>query len=244
MLERNPLPRYAQVADALRNRIRRGAWKRREAIPTIDRLMAEFGVGRVTVRQAIQILAREGLLSPEQGRGTFVTAEPGSLRRAAGPDLARRPRRRCTAATRPTSSISSRPTRRRGFGGRAGGRRSATGTCAGAFARRGSATASSPSTSPGRSSTSPRSASAASWSSRSCSTCRAWRSTAPDQTLDIAAADVDVARSLGVAVNAPIAEVRCVFVGADDTVLYVAEASHRGDYVHLKMDLLPAGAPQ
>ena len=75
MFERTPLPRYAQVADALRNRIRRGAWERGEAIPTIDRLMAEFGVGRVTVRQAIQILAREGLLSPEQGRGTFVTAD-------------------------------------------------------------------------------------------------------------------------------------------------------------------------
>ena len=64
------------------------------------------------------------------------------------------------------------------------------------------------------------------------------------QTLDIAAADVDVARSLGIAVNAPIAEVRRLFVAPDDTVLYVAEASYRGDYVHLEIDLLPAGTPQ
>jgi GntR family transcriptional regulator len=60
------------------------------------------------------------------------------------------------------------------------------------------------------------------------------------QTLDIAAADVDVARSLGVPVNAPVAEVRCLFVAPDRTVIYFAEASHRGDYVHLEMDLLKA----
>ena len=114
MFDRNPLPRYAQVADALRNRIRRGIWKRDDAIPSIERLMAEFGVGRVTVRQAILMLAREGLLSPEQGRGTFVAAEPG---RCGGCRC--RPRwptsPRCTGATRPIWSISSRTRRRRSF---------------------------------------------------------------------------------------------------------------------------------
>ena len=64
------------------------------------------------------------------------------------------------------------------------------------------------------------------------------------QTLDIAAADVDVARSLGIAVNAPIAEVRCLFVAPDGTVLYVAEASYRGDYIHLEMDLLQSRRPR
>jgi GntR family transcriptional regulator len=58
------------------------------------------------------------------------------------------------------------------------------------------------------------------------------------QTLDIAAADVEVARSLGLPVNAPIAEVRCLFVAPDGTVIYFAEGSHRGDYIHLEMDLL------
>ncbi|WP_297974218.1 UTRA domain-containing protein, partial [uncultured Amaricoccus sp.] len=64
------------------------------------------------------------------------------------------------------------------------------------------------------------------------------------QTLDIAAADVDVARSLGIPVNAPIAEVRRLFVTPDETVLYVAEASYRGDYIHLEMDLLRGLEPQ
>ena len=137
MFERTPLPRYAQVADALRNRIRRGAWKQDEAIPSIDRLMAEFGVGRVTVRQAIQILAREGLLSPEQGRGTFVTAAARQPAAAAGPDLARRPggdvprrRPRPRAYRRDRRAAAA-------YGGRAGVGARLRAHAPGAFARRG-----------------------------------------------------------------------------------------------------------
>ena len=37
-------------------------------------LVEEFGVARVTVRQAVELLARDGLVSPQQGHGTFVTA--------------------------------------------------------------------------------------------------------------------------------------------------------------------------
>jgi GntR family transcriptional regulator len=39
-------------------------------------LASEFAVARVTVRQAIDVLAREGLVSPQQGRGTFVSGVP------------------------------------------------------------------------------------------------------------------------------------------------------------------------
>ncbi|WP_143199806.1 GntR family transcriptional regulator, partial [Bradyrhizobium sp. NAS80.1] len=45
-----------------------------ERIPTIDQLALEYGVARVTIRQAVAVLADEGLLSVQQGRGTFVTA--------------------------------------------------------------------------------------------------------------------------------------------------------------------------
>ncbi|HVL21643.1 MAG TPA: UTRA domain-containing protein, partial [Amaricoccus sp.] len=58
------------------------------------------------------------------------------------------------------------------------------------------------------------------------------------QSLDISTADLDVSRHLDIPANAPIAEVRRLFVGPDDTVLYVAEAVYRGDYIHLEMDLL------
>ncbi|MGH6677885.1 MAG: GntR family transcriptional regulator, partial [Bradyrhizobium sp.] len=65
----------------MRHRIKRGVWPRSGVLPSIERLMEEFQVARVTVRQAIQLLAGEGLLSPQRGRGTFVTAEPGARRR-------------------------------------------------------------------------------------------------------------------------------------------------------------------
>ena len=81
MFDRIPIPRYVQLADVMRHRIKRGVWARDEVLPSIDQLMQEFDVARVTVRQAIQLLAGEGLLSPQRGRGTFVTAEPGRTRR-------------------------------------------------------------------------------------------------------------------------------------------------------------------
>src|SRR3546814_19344793 len=43
---------------------------------SLEELVAEFGVARVTVRQAVDVLTREGLVSPQQGRGTFVTGLP------------------------------------------------------------------------------------------------------------------------------------------------------------------------
>ena len=69
------VPRYLQVASALRRRIREGRWAVGERIATIAALQREFRVARVTVRQAIELLAREGLLRARQGKGTFVTRE-------------------------------------------------------------------------------------------------------------------------------------------------------------------------
>src|SRR4051812_38071752 len=69
---KSAVPRYLQLADLLRQRIARGTWPRDHRLPSLEMLMVEFGVARVTVRQAIDVLAREGLLSPQQGRGTFV----------------------------------------------------------------------------------------------------------------------------------------------------------------------------
>ena len=59
------------------------------------------------------------------------------------------------------------------------------------------------------------------------------------QTLSIGAADVEVARLIGMPVNAPVAEVRRVCRDAAGTVIYLSEVTYRGDYVHLEMDLKP-----
>ena len=57
------------------------------------------------------------------------------------------------------------------------------------------------------------------------------------QMLTISTADLEVARHLGVSVNAPVAEVRRVFTGPERRVIYLAEITYRGDFVHMEMDL-------
>lgn len=71
-----PVPKYFQLADLFRQRIARGEWPDKHRLPTLEALAVEFAVARVTVRQAIEVLAREGLVSPQQGRGTFVSGVP------------------------------------------------------------------------------------------------------------------------------------------------------------------------
>ena len=73
MFKRSPIPLYIQVATLLRSRIAEGQVRPGERMPTLDELEREFGVARVTVRQAVELLEKEGLVRRQQGRGTFVT---------------------------------------------------------------------------------------------------------------------------------------------------------------------------
>ena len=59
------------------------------------------------------------------------------------------------------------------------------------------------------------------------------------QTLTISTADVESSRLLSIQVNAPVAEVRRVMRDVEGTVIYLAEVTYRGDYIHLEMDLKP-----
>lgn len=70
--ERSRIPLYLQVASTLRRRIEIGYWKPGQKIATLEELEAEFQVARVTVRQAIDLLQKEGLVHRYQGKGTFV----------------------------------------------------------------------------------------------------------------------------------------------------------------------------
>ena len=69
-------PLYTQAATLLRHRIASGVWKIDEQLPVIETLMAEFGVARTTIRQALSLLEEEGLIQRSRGRGTFVTGAP------------------------------------------------------------------------------------------------------------------------------------------------------------------------
>src|SRR5262249_26473857 len=73
MLDKNlPVPLYHQLRCVLADAIESGQWKSGEQLPTEDQLAANFGVSKITVRQALQELASAGYVRREQGRGTFV----------------------------------------------------------------------------------------------------------------------------------------------------------------------------
>src|SRR5262249_35940651 len=69
------VPLYIQVAAGLRRRIEGGIWAAGQKISTLEELQTEFGVARVTVRQAVELLEKDGLVRRQQGRGTFVAAD-------------------------------------------------------------------------------------------------------------------------------------------------------------------------
>ncbi|MDW6059231.1 GntR family transcriptional regulator [Streptomyces sp. FXJ1.4098] len=66
-------PVVPQVEGALRGMLREGRWERGERLPNEVMLAAELGVGRSSVREAVRLLARDGLLDVRHGSGTFVT---------------------------------------------------------------------------------------------------------------------------------------------------------------------------
>jgi DNA-binding FadR family transcriptional regulator len=61
-----------EIADKLREQITNGKYKVNDKLPTEPELMAEFGVGRSSVREATKSLVQSGILRSQQGAGTFV----------------------------------------------------------------------------------------------------------------------------------------------------------------------------
>ena len=237
-LFRGPMPRYAQLADIFRQRIVRNRWPQGTKLPTLEALMGEFGVARVTVRQAMELLARDGLVSAERGRGTFVTAQPvrdrglvleTSLQALA--DVYRNDTPNLTlieeaAAAPQLFARDGVPAPQYRFMRRVHSRNGEAYCVISIFLdervfrmapRR------------FRRETVipvlldlPR-----------VTVARAW------QTLEIGTADVTVARHLDIPANAPVAEVRRVCQDQRRTVIYLGEVTYRGDYIHLEMDLKP-----
>ena len=236
ILDKAQVPLYVQLADLFRQRIVKGVWREGEMLPSLTTLVAEFGVARVTVRQAIERLTRDGLVSPQRGRGTFVTGAPQADRwlrvETTLENLAELYR-----DTQPTILVideSNRTPRLQDSDGVGAERyvymrrvhaHEGRPYCvidiyldAEIFARR-----------PARFRKEILIPLLLAMPSVEIVTAR--------QGLTISTADLEVARHLGISVNAPVAEVRRVFTGPGRRVIYLAEITYRGDYVHLEMDL-------
>ena len=68
----SPTPLYHQLAGKLTEQIRSGEFPPGSRIPSEHQLSEDFAIGRPTVRQAIDLLARRGLLNKRRGSGTYV----------------------------------------------------------------------------------------------------------------------------------------------------------------------------
>lgn len=73
-----PVPRgitlSGRVIAQLRQQITSGAWPVGSRIPPEPELVAQLGVARNTIREAVRALAHNGLLDIRQGAGTWVVA--------------------------------------------------------------------------------------------------------------------------------------------------------------------------
>lgn len=238
MFGSSPIPVYIQLSELFRQRIIRGVWTTGQMLPSLADLVSEFGVARVTVRQAVNLLAQEGLLSPQAGRGTFVTANPArqhtlrletSLQALA--DVYRNDQPTLTLLEEANAC----PTLRAADGRPAACYRSM---------RRVHSREGEPFTvislyldekvfqlAPERFRRETVIPVLLELPQAKVARAR--------QTVSISTADVEIARLLSVPVGSPVAVVHRVFNAEDGTVIYLGEATYRGDYIHFEMDLRP-----
>jgi GntR family transcriptional regulator len=238
VLGASPVPRYIQLADIFRQRIVRGVWQDGEMLPSIEKLMEEFSVARVTVRQAVKLLSGEGLVSPQRGRGTMINEVPArerSLRvhttfsglvdmyRDDKPVLTNLVESEASPALQDGDGIAA-PSyiHMRRVHAREGIK-----YCVISLYIDERIFQKAPKrfrnevvlpllfSLPGADIASAR------------------------QTMEISRADVEIAALLDIPVGEPMADVRRVLVAPDLTVIYLAEVTYRGDYIHLDMDLKP-----
>lgn len=68
----SPIPLYRQLADLLTAQIRNQVYTPGMRIASEHQLAAAHGIGRPTIRQAIDLMVRKGLLVRRRGSGTYV----------------------------------------------------------------------------------------------------------------------------------------------------------------------------
>lgn len=72
LLPLSPVPLYSQLKELLRTRILDGTYPPHSRMPSESELGQAHGVSRITVRQALGDLQKEGLIFKIHGKGTFV----------------------------------------------------------------------------------------------------------------------------------------------------------------------------
>ena len=73
IVRKGPVPRYYQLKEIMREKVNAGEWQSGDLIPSERELSEQYGISRMTARQAITELVNEGFFYREQGKGTFVS---------------------------------------------------------------------------------------------------------------------------------------------------------------------------
>jgi GntR family transcriptional regulator len=92
---RSDIPLTNQIVEQIRQQLASGALKPGDQLPTVRALALELRVNFNTVARAYRILDEAGIISTQQGRGTFILEQPppevsDQLKREALSALARR----------------------------------------------------------------------------------------------------------------------------------------------------------
>lgn len=233
----DPTPRYLRLATLFRQRIEKGQWRPGNRLPNIELLMSEFDVARVTVRQAITLLAHEGILKSGRGTGIEVLKtvnQPKHLKLETSlAELARVYRNDKPSLTlleeenkypdyvRPEDGLLAKQYR---------------------HLRRVHSRDNEPycvislfldedifQLAPHRFRTETV--------IPVLLDIKEVKIHGAKQTLKISSADIEISELLKIPVNAPVAEVRRVFTSKDQRILYLGEITYRADYINFEMDL-------
>jgi GntR family transcriptional regulator len=73
---RSKQPIYMQIVEQVRQQIARGDLKPGDQLPTVRQLATDLRVNFNTVARAYRLLDESGLISTQQGRGTYVWELP------------------------------------------------------------------------------------------------------------------------------------------------------------------------
>lgn len=229
---------YVQVANLLKRRILNRAWLPGEKIPSIEKLAEDFNVAVVTVRQAIALLEDDGFVQRRQGSGTFITELAANRKWVAlestWDSMLKKWESSSAKIVHQDDSVAS-PILDSSDGIPAPAYR---------FLRR------------------VHFSDDLAYAVINIYVDRRLFGLAPErfdkemvilvlqslpdvkiaeakQTITIGTADIEVAELLGIPVNSPVGEVRRVITDSEGTVIYVGEATYRGDLVRLESVLKP-----
>ena len=232
------VPKYAQIADAIRQRIARGVWPVGTRLPANEDLAQEFGVSRITIRQAVDLLQRDSLLDARQGSGTFVVGGPvenrwlrvetslaalSAVYSDTSPQIINIDE---GTARPPLLPDDGTPAENYVFMRRLHSREGKAYCVIAIYLDEKIFR-----TDPDRFRREVVIPILASMRKPAVASAR--------QVLTVGRADLEVAKLLDIPLNAPVAEVRRIFKDAKGRVLYLGEVVYRGDFVRIEMDLKP-----